>query len=62
MSCPHTDDSVVEYGETSLDQTQRGEPVTKFIDGGNEHRTMYIHRVLVTNLIPGRKYIYHVGK
>ena len=34
---------------------------TKFVDGGSEQRTMYIHRVLMEGLTPGQGYYYHVG-
>lgn len=53
--------SIVEYGLTSdLDQYAKGN-WTVFSDGGSERRTMYIHRVTLTNLTPGKKYKYHCG-
>ena len=57
-----SDDSMVEYGLNSLNQKQAGPISTKFVDGGNEKRVMFIHHVVVKNLVPGKKYIYHVGK
>ena len=47
--------SVVEYGAEGLNKTAKGyEDV--FIDGGSEKRMMYIHRVTITGLRPGKKY------
>nr|XP_033812885.1 acid phosphatase type 7 [Geotrypetes seraphini]XP_033812886.1 acid phosphatase type 7 [Geotrypetes seraphini]XP_033812887.1 acid phosphatase type 7 [Geotrypetes seraphini]XP_033812888.1 acid phosphatase type 7 [Geotrypetes seraphini] len=34
---------------------------TKFVDGGLQQRTMYIHRVELTRLVPGQGYVYHCG-
>ena len=33
----------------------------EFIDGGSERRKMYIHRVTMKDLKPGKGYYYHVG-
>ena len=35
--------------------------ITKFVDDGPEKRVLYIHRVLLTNLEMGQKYIYICG-
>lgn len=50
-----TNGSTVLYGREKLDNRVDGD-VTKFVDGGDLHRTMYIHRVKLTGLIPGKKY------
>ncbi|XP_006813616.1 acid phosphatase type 7-like [Saccoglossus kowalevskii] len=57
-----TNHSVVEYGVNTgvLDKTVIGHSTT-FIDGGAEKHTQYIHRVLLTKLIPGKHYKYHCG-
>jgi hypothetical protein len=52
--------SIVEYGEKSLSMTAKGNEDV-FVDGGNEKRIMFIHRVTITGLIPGKKYVYHCG-
>ena len=47
--------SFVEYGEYNLDSVVRGlEDV--FIDGGDEKRHLYMHRVTLTGLTPGQRY------
>jgi hypothetical protein len=53
-------DTVVEYGIDGLASKQNGYS-TVFKDGGFEQRKMEIHRVLLTNLEPGRTYMYHCG-
>lgn len=55
-----TNVSTVEYGMSKLDMRKTGN-VTRFVDGGINSRVLYIHRVLLTNLIPGTEYIYHCG-
>jgi len=49
--------STVEYGTSSwnLNFIQRGSS-TLFKDGGSEQRILYIHRVVLTGLIPGQTY------
>ena len=47
--------SVVEYGISSLDNSTKGTEAI-FKDRGNETRTIYMHRVKLTDLIPGQKY------
>jgi hypothetical protein len=49
--------STVEYGTTSfnLDLSLEGSS-TLFQDGGSEQRILYIHRVVLTGLIPGETY------
>lgn len=50
-----TNTSLVEYGIKDLSRTAKGfEEV--FIDGGDEKRLMYIHRVTITGLQAGQKY------
>jgi len=47
---------VVEYGiDSTLSQSSEGTS-TLFIDGGDEKRSMYIHRALMKDLTPGKKY------
>ncbi|XP_066529531.1 acid phosphatase type 7 [Hoplias malabaricus] len=56
-------DSAVEYslwGGKLFSQTAKGNS-TVFVDGGSEKRTMYIHRVSLTDLRPGAAYVYHCG-
>jgi hypothetical protein len=55
-----TDTPYVEYGMTKFDKRETGTS-TKFVDGGSERRTMYIHRVILKNLVPGSTYAYHCG-
>ncbi len=50
-------DSTVEYGIKALDNKVNG-TYNIFTDGGNEQRTMAIHRVILKNLIPGQTYSY----
>jgi len=50
-----TDTSMVEYGVKELNKTAKGHEDV-FIDGGREKRLMYIHRVTISGLSPGRKY------
>jgi hypothetical protein len=46
----------VEYGtDSSLSQSSEGTS-TLFIDGGDEKRQMYIHRAVMKDLIPGKRY------
>lgn len=56
-------ESIVEYslwGEALFSQKAKGN-YTIFTDGGPENRTMYIHRVTLTDLRPGSAYVYHCG-
>ncbi|XP_054162251.1 acid phosphatase type 7-like [Oppia nitens] len=50
----------VEYGVEDLDMKAFG-GTTRFVDGGQEKRHLYIHRVLITDLKPSHKYKYHCG-
>uniref|UniRef100_A0A4D5RKI2 Purple acid phosphatase n=1 Tax=Ixodes scapularis TaxID=6945 RepID=A0A4D5RKI2_IXOSC len=56
-----THESVVEFGQASLDQRALGNNSTKFKDGGTEHRVIFIHRVTLNGLQPGSLYRYHCG-
>ena len=47
--------SYAHYGINSLNMTAKGFQ-EKFIDGGNESRVLYIHRVVMNELIPGNNY------
>lgn len=55
-----TNTSTVEYGKFKLDTAKTGY-VTKFVDGGSSARVLWIHRVVLTNLVPGTEYVYHCG-
>lgn len=56
----------VEYGQVKANSpfnfplTQTGVS-SKFVDGGSEGRTMYIHRVYLSSLKENTRYYYHVG-
>lgn len=52
--------SVVEYGTKDIDSIAIGN-ATKFIDGGDEKRHMWIHRVTLKGLTPDTRYFYHCG-
>lgn len=47
--------SICEYGTAGLDMKVNGFRTT-FVDGGDERRTQIIHRVTLTDLIPGSAY------
>ncbi|XP_034235851.1 acid phosphatase type 7-like [Thrips palmi] len=53
-------DSVVEYGIGGFALKAQGE-TKKFTDGGSESRSMFIHRVKLSDLSPDAKYTYHCG-
>lgn len=50
-------DSIVQYGLSvkALTLSQQGSS-TKFVDGGSEKRTQYIHRVDLKDLLPNTIY------
>lgn len=54
------EESIVEYGINgfALNAVGRRE---KFVDGGKEKHSQWIHRVTLTDLMPESKYIYHCG-
>ncbi|VDK69104.1 unnamed protein product [Litomosoides sigmodontis] len=52
--------SVVEYGINDLRWSAKGNSIL-FVDGGKQRNKRYIHRILLTDLIPGTVYQYHVG-
>ncbi|KAK7074236.1 hypothetical protein SK128_015058 [Halocaridina rubra] len=52
--------SLVEYGIGEINRTEEG-VAQMFRDGGTEHRVMWIHRVVLQNLIPQTTYFYHCG-
>ncbi|ESO12513.1 hypothetical protein HELRODRAFT_62767 [Helobdella robusta] len=60
----NSDGSFVEYGSHSagagMDRVAKGEAIL-FEDGGSEKRKFFIHKVLLTGLIPNTFYVYHVG-
>ncbi|XP_066984144.1 acid phosphatase type 7-like isoform X2 [Macrobrachium rosenbergii] len=55
-----TPSSVVKYGTERMNNAVQG-ALDKFMDGGRQHRIMWIHRVELKNLSPNTKYIYHCG-
>ena len=49
--------SWVQYGQNrSLALTAKGEGPYPFRDGGSEHRTIWMHKVMLTSLTPGDSY------
>ncbi|XP_064621991.1 acid phosphatase type 7-like [Lineus longissimus] len=52
--------SIAEYGEAMLSKVAKGVS-DKFIDGGAMKRIIFMHRVNMTGLTPGKQYRYHVG-
>ncbi|XP_022082973.1 acid phosphatase type 7-like [Acanthaster planci] len=52
--------SVVQYGKVQPSNNAIGSS-TKFVDGGSLHRAQFIHRVTLTGLEPGTKYVYRCG-
>lgn len=50
-----TEESIVEYGIGGLVLSAEGNS-TLFVDGGQEKRKQYIHRVLLRNLTTDSKY------
>lgn len=62
VTLAYTNYTIVEYNKAGFPLTLRASGgVTKFTDGGSEHRVLYIHRVKLTGLVPGQRYDYHVG-
>lgn len=55
-----TNTSTVEFGFPKLNRRVSGN-FTKFVDGGANKRVLYIHRVLLTQLMPDTEYLYHCG-
>lgn len=53
-----TSSSTVEYGFDDLENNKNGIS-WRFIDGGNESRVLYIHRVVLDHLDPGHSYSMH---
>ena len=52
-----TDYSIVQYNKAGFPLTlQASGGITKFTDGGSEHRVLYIHRVKLTGLVPDQMY------
>ena len=52
---PSDASSYVKYGLTDMDTVAEGTQ-QKFMDGGKEHRVMWIHRVTLKNLAPKTRY------
>ncbi|XP_038077012.1 acid phosphatase type 7-like [Patiria miniata] len=52
--------SMVQFGMTKPDQNATGSS-TKFIDGGSLKSAQFIHRVKLTGVTPGTKYVYRCG-
>lgn len=52
-----TNFSIVEYNKGGFPLTmQANGSITKFTDGGSEHRVLYMHRVKLTGLAPDQVY------
>ncbi|CAH8503374.1 unnamed protein product [Schistosoma mattheei] len=56
----NTESSTVLYGTMLLNMKSTGY-VKQFIDGGREQRKMYIHRVILSDLIANTTYYYKCG-
>ncbi|XP_018644223.1 acid phosphatase-related [Schistosoma mansoni] len=56
----NTESSTVLYGTKLLNMKSTGY-VKEFIDGGREQRKMYVHRVILSDLIAGTIYYYKCG-
>ena len=57
VTLAYTNYTIVEYNKAGFPLTlQASGGVTKFTDGGSEHRVLYIHRVKLTGLVPGQRY------
>jgi len=56
----YVSETFVEYGSDIPNITVKG-TYRNFGNGGKANRTVQVHQVLLTNLIPGHKYRYHVG-
>ncbi|XP_072023834.1 acid phosphatase type 7-like [Amphiura filiformis] len=57
-----TKESTVQYGADIYDMAMKATGSrTKFVDGGSEHHTQYIHRVKLSNLTTGKMYLYRCG-
>lgn len=54
------EESTVEYGVNGFALTAVGTR-EKFVDGGNEKKIQFIHRVTLSDLEPDTKFIYHCG-
>jgi acid phosphatase type 7 len=55
VTLSQTPASIVEYGLNDLAMTAKGMQKV-FVDGGSEHRIIFMHHVTLTGLIPGQKY------
>ncbi len=49
-------DSIVEYGQLDMFDKRAIGSVSIFQDSGSEQRREYIHRVVLSDLMPGQKY------
>ena len=58
-----TPNSIVEYGRIASQLTSSEDGfISLFEDGGSEHRVLYIHRVVLNDLIPGQTYCKAIHK
>nr|XP_044252206.1 acid phosphatase type 7 isoform X3 [Drosophila takahashii] len=58
----NTNESICEFGIEGLQQRVKATKMpTKFVDGGAEKATQYIHRVTLAHLKPNTTYLYHCG-
>ena len=57
VTLAYTNYTIVKYSKAGFPLTLRESgSVTKFTDGGSEHRVLYIHRVKLTGLVPDQMY------
>jgi len=57
VTLANTNYSIVQYNKVGFPLTlQASGDITKFTDGGSEHRVLYIHRVKLTGLVPNQTY------
>ncbi|KAL5022477.1 hypothetical protein ScPMuIL_001632 [Solemya velum] len=55
-----TSNSTAQYGIAAFNVSAFGTQV-QFVDGGSEKHTQYIHRVIMSGLVPGQIYTYRCG-
>lgn len=53
-------ESLCAYGYSNVQMLERGRP-SVFVDGGSQKRNIFIHRITLNLLMPGKKYWYRVG-
>ena len=51
--------TIVEFGRKHLAERVARGNVTEFVDKGDYHLRQFIHRVTLTDLVPGERYCKH---